>query len=118
MADKSPVVREFLAAALAENAEAIRKVIDSVLKETTVVREAFCPVCSGWKDGNHRKLRVVVPAYDIKDITALLKWAAEYGISKPVETVRTEVDLTVSQKELEAMSDAELHALVEASSKD
>lgn len=91
--------------------------IERIWKDVTKKRKktkshwATCSHC------NHRvEVTVEQESYALKDIVAFANFAASYGIGKPPEEKK--VDINITAKRLEELSDEELDAVIEGTARE
>ena len=110
-------LNEFLRASLDDRRQQLLAMLDDVLAMQTVMEEVVveCPRCKAAAGRNMKSLSVKVPIqkYRIADAVRVIKLLAEYGVSRPPEEKRIEVDLNQTVRDVALMSDEELAAWVE-----
>lgn len=93
------------------------RMLDDVLTPKQVIETVIveCPRCKARAGGKNMKsipVEVPITKYQVGEAVKLLKLLAEYGVSRPPEEKRVEVDLTKTVREVAEMSDAELAAWI------
>lgn len=112
-------MNRFLQEALEARQAKLLAMLDDVLDPVfeTVVEHVACPRCMARAGGKNEKtldIPVSIRRYRVADAVRVLKLMAEYGVSRPPEEKRIEVDLTKTVKDFAGMSDEELAAWIEA----
>lgn len=111
-------LNEFLRGTLDARRAKLEAMLDDVLEPKTVLERVVveCPRCKAAAGGKNMKsidVEVPITKYQIAEAVKVVKLLAEYGVSRPPEEKRVEVDLNQTIRDVALMSDEELAAWVE-----